>query len=246
MEMAMDDRDVRGKGVAGPLPFDEDPDRLQLIRRRRCWRLGGGWRLRGSELVQFPGQLVQLRAVLVLHCTGIMSSTSDGTENESVTVLPVPDSCSEFMSAIAFGSFASAEREQALDDLAEVVGRLHRRASRRAACRLTPPSMWVMTAKVLIAGSLLAISAGQLRLVRDGVEAADRPGVVALVDVGDELHHVVVAGDAVGGELRVDGALDRRLRCRCRRGRARGTRGMTVWAGLLTVVPSERRRRGVT
>ena len=40
-----------------------------------------------------------------LICCGIMSSTSDGTANESLTVLPVPDSCSELISAIAFGSF---------------------------------------------------------------------------------------------------------------------------------------------
>src|SRR4051812_19775195 len=42
----------------------------------------------------------------------------------------------------------------------------------------------------------------------EDVEASDGPGVVALADVVHELHHFVVAGDAVSGELRVDRVLD--------------------------------------
>ena len=89
-----------------------------------------------------------------------MSSTSDGTANESLTVLPVPESCSELRSAVAFGSFdilPSARRPWT------TWRRLSADASSRVSARrvpVTPPSMWVMTAKVLTAGSLLAISAG--------------------------------------------------------------------------------------
>jgi hypothetical protein len=35
-----------------------------------------------------------------------MSSTSDGTANDSCTFLPVPESWTEFRSAVAFGSLA--------------------------------------------------------------------------------------------------------------------------------------------
>src|SRR5205085_6059289 len=47
------------------------------------------------------------------------------------------------------------------------------------------------------------------RLGGNRVEAADRPRIVAAVDVRYQLHHLFIAGDAAGGELRVDRALDR-------------------------------------
>ena len=137
-----------------------------------------------------------------------MSSISAGTVNESATVLPVPVSWSESMSAV--GSrvrlrLHPAQREEAPDDVAQVLGgrvvaRFGAEGARHAAVDVTGRR------EPLDRGQLARDLARQLRLAREDVEAADGPGVVVPVDVGDELHHLVVAGDAVRGQLRVDGA----------------------------------------
>jgi hypothetical protein len=137
-----------------------------------------------------------------------MSSTSDGTENESLTVFPEPDSCSEFMSAVAFGSFVirpSARRPWT------TWRRLSAEASSLVSARsepVTPPSMWVITAKVLTAGNLLAISAG----IRAWFAmASKRPTAHALLPRSmSEMSSIIslLLVMLLAAELRVNRALD--------------------------------------
>ena len=48
----------------------------------------------------------------------------------------------------------------------------------------------------------------QLGLAGEHVEATDGPRVVGPFDVADELHHFVVAGNALRAHLGIDGVLD--------------------------------------
>ena len=169
-------------------------------------------------------------AYLARPTCGISRRSSAGTAKESATVLPVPDSCSDLISAPAFGSDLAdhlAEGERAADLTAQELGRLRRRSLRREGCR-RPAVDVTGGGEPLDRGHLAGDLGRQVRLAGDRVEAADGPGVVAVGDLADQLHHLVVAGDRVRGQLGVDGAAARPPWCRSRRARARGTRGSSA------------------
>ena len=73
-----------------------------------------------------------------------------------------------------------------------------------------PPLMCPATASHLTGGIFVRDLGGQLGLAGNQVEPADGPRVVALLDVLDEVHHLVVAGDALRAELRVNRVLHAR------------------------------------
>ena len=139
-----------------------------------------------------------------------MSSSSAGTVKDSETVLPVPVSsrdCAAALSPRVALRLQPAEGEHAANDIAEVLGRLIV-AGLGAEGAGQPAVDMACRGEPLHRADLVGNLFGELRLAGQHVEPADGPRVVGPLDVADELHHLVVAGDAVRAHLGVDGALD--------------------------------------
>src|SRR5262249_23178236 len=145
---------------------------------------------------------------------GIICSTSAGTVKESATVLPVPESWSDSTIAALRGSAWACRRARP-----EEPRGTSRRVSRGLRAPPARPRGRAQAAghpavHVPCRGKPLDLRKARRNLFwkicmrGEDVKTADGPRVVAAADVGNQLHHFVIACNAVRGELGIDGSLD--------------------------------------